>query len=181
MRMEIDPFKSAGSPKRRPTPGQHFPGCLASGLRGGVFHTLGADGLAAHAFERGDATFFLSQKMHSVSRLDAGERRVLVLELWEGGENHAPLATTPCRKDTACTAALHGAAPVNRRPRATSLTAGRATGGRTCSPQIRSRRRGCGGRGTATRAACRRPPPLSLTTSRSRRGSKRATTRAREV
>mmetsp|Transcript_16670 Transcript_16670/g.54710 ORF Transcript_16670/g.54710 Transcript_16670/m.54710 type:complete len:158 (-) Transcript_16670:559-1032(-) len=97
MRMEIDPFKSAGSPKRRPTPGQHFPGCLASGLRGGVFHTLGADGLAAHAFERGDATFFLSQKMHSVSRLDAGERRVLVLELWEGGENHAPSRDEPHR------------------------------------------------------------------------------------
>ena len=88
-----------------------FPGWLASGLRGGVFHTLGADGLAAHAFERGDATFFLSQKMHSVSRLDAGERRVLVLELWEGGENHAPLATTPCRKGHC----VHGG-PSRRRP-----------------------------------------------------------------
>lgn len=87
----------------------------------------------------------------------------------------------PLAERTLRAAALHGAAPVNRRPRATSLTAGRATGGRTCSPQIRSRRRGRGGRGTATRAACRRPPPLSLTTSRSRRGSKRATTRAREV
>ena len=36
MRMEIDPFKSAGSPKRRPTPGQHFPGlpCFRFARRG---------------------------------------------------------------------------------------------------------------------------------------------------
>mmetsp|Transcript_31944 Transcript_31944/g.102188 ORF Transcript_31944/g.102188 Transcript_31944/m.102188 type:complete len:154 (+) Transcript_31944:1561-2022(+) len=97
MRMEINLSKALALQSAVPLRGNMFPGWLASGLRGGVFHTLGADGLAAHTFERGDATFFLSQKMHSVSRLDAGERRVLVLELWEGGENHAPSRDEPHR------------------------------------------------------------------------------------
>jgi len=43
-----------------------------------------------HTFERGDGMVFVSHKYHSVSTLEQGTRHVLVLELWEGTENHHP-------------------------------------------------------------------------------------------
>ena len=54
---------------------------------GGTFQTLEADGtMAKHAFERGDAMVFVSHKPHCVDAVRSGERRVLIMELWEGEE-----------------------------------------------------------------------------------------------
>lgn len=54
---------------------------------GGAFVTTDTDGTQReHAFGRGDALIFLSHKPHSVMPVTAGERRVLVMELWEGEE-----------------------------------------------------------------------------------------------
>ena len=54
---------------------------------GGDFQTLEADGtMTKHAFERGDAMVFVSHKPHCVDTVRSGERRVLVMELWEGEE-----------------------------------------------------------------------------------------------
>ena len=59
----------------------------ASDFEGAAFQTLEADGtLRPHAFDRGDAVIFQSHKPHCVSELRAGQRRVLVMELWEGEE-----------------------------------------------------------------------------------------------
>ena len=61
------------------TPGVDF--------EGGVLMTREADGTdAAHPLEKGDAAVFVSHKPHFVSPVTAGERRVLVIELWEGSE-----------------------------------------------------------------------------------------------
>ena len=62
----------------------------ASEFEGGIFQTMGVDGnYATHSdFERGDALFFLSHKAHSVSPIVRGERRVLIVEMWEGREKH---------------------------------------------------------------------------------------------
>ena len=54
---------------------------------GGTFQTLEADGtMTKHAFECGDAMVFVSHKPHCVDTVRSGERRVLVMELWEGEE-----------------------------------------------------------------------------------------------
>lgn len=54
---------------------------------GGCFETLEADGsMTQHTFEKGDAMVFVSHKPHCVSQVRSGERRVLILELWEGEE-----------------------------------------------------------------------------------------------
>ena len=78
----------------------------ADDFEGGVFETLepprvwqrmrrhlrrggsarGGGRLEAHAFERGDALIFCSHKYHRVTAVQDGERKVLVLELWEGEE-----------------------------------------------------------------------------------------------
>ena len=39
-----------------------------------------------HCFEQGDAIVFLSHKVHSVTPITSGTRRVFVLEFWEGSE-----------------------------------------------------------------------------------------------
>jgi len=60
-------------------------------IEGGVLQTLEADGkLLSYTWEQGDALVFLSHKYHSVSELTRGTRNVLVCELWQGTENHAP-------------------------------------------------------------------------------------------
>ena len=43
-----------------------------------------------HVFERGDALVFVSHKYHCVAPVTHGERRVLVIELWEGEERSCP-------------------------------------------------------------------------------------------
>mmetsp|Transcript_30254 Transcript_30254/g.78453 ORF Transcript_30254/g.78453 Transcript_30254/m.78453 type:complete len:104 (-) Transcript_30254:1128-1439(-) len=59
----------------------------ADDFEGGDFQTLEVDGrLQSHPFMRGDVQIFRSHKYHSVSNITAGERRVLVIELWEGPE-----------------------------------------------------------------------------------------------
>lgn len=56
---------------------------------GGQFCTLEADGtLTAHPFQKGDALVWVSHKPHCVEPLTRGQRRVLVMELWEGRERH---------------------------------------------------------------------------------------------
>ena len=63
---------------------------LQNTFTGGTFTTL-EDGVArSHpAFEDpGDAVLFVSLKRHQVTRLEQGERRVLVLEFWDGAERH---------------------------------------------------------------------------------------------
>ena len=60
-------------------------------IEGGVLQTLEPDGeLRGHEWEQGDALVFLSHKYHSVSELTRGTRNVLVCELWQGTESHAP-------------------------------------------------------------------------------------------
>ena len=60
-------------------------------IEGGVLQTLEADGtLLNHAWEQGDALVFLSHKYHCVSELTRGTRQVMVCELWQGTESHAP-------------------------------------------------------------------------------------------
>ena len=67
---------------------------------GGVFETLEADGaLRPHVFERGDAIVFPSYKYHSVSQIEAGLRRVLVMELWQGDEKRANFRSSIARGD----------------------------------------------------------------------------------
>ena len=72
---------------------------------GGEFSTLEASGeMATHAFERGDALVFVSHKPHCVSAVRSGERRVLVLELWEGIErrcgHRCDRHWMPCERET---------------------------------------------------------------------------------
>jgi hypothetical protein len=56
-------------------------------FQGGEFQTLEPDGsFSMHPMEKGDALVFVSHKPHSVRRLVSGERRVLVMEIWEGVE-----------------------------------------------------------------------------------------------
>ena len=60
-------------------------------FKGGAFQTPEADGsVRAHRFEYGDALVFVSHKPHFVAPVEAGERRVLIMELWEGEERHCP-------------------------------------------------------------------------------------------
>ena len=73
-----------------------------SEFEGGVFQTLEPDGeLRPHKFERGDILIFRSHKYHCVSRVLAGRRRVLVIELWDGPERHCP-HRCGCRHGIAC-------------------------------------------------------------------------------
>jgi len=54
---------------------------------GGHFQTLEADGsMLVHDFDRGDAVVFVSHKPHCVAPVTAGQRCVLVMEVWEGDE-----------------------------------------------------------------------------------------------
>ena len=56
-------------------------------FEGGNFTTEEPDGTATiHKFEKGDATFFVSHKYHSVQPVTRGRRAVLVCELWHGPE-----------------------------------------------------------------------------------------------
>ena len=65
--------------------------CDAAQIEGGVLQTLEPDGeLRSHEWEQGDALVFLSHKYHCVSELRRGTRHVLVCELWQGTESHAP-------------------------------------------------------------------------------------------
>jgi len=58
-----------------------------SEYEGGEFSTLECDGtMLKHPFEKGDALVFVSHKFHCVSPVTAGQRQVLVMELWEGEE-----------------------------------------------------------------------------------------------
>ena len=58
-----------------------------SEFEGGQFSTLESDGtMQPHAFQKGDALAFVSHKFHCVSKVTAGQRNVLVMELWEGEE-----------------------------------------------------------------------------------------------
>lgn len=54
---------------------------------GGVLHTLEPNGtLLPQPFEKGEARVFVSHKYHSVSPVTAGERQVLICEIWAGPE-----------------------------------------------------------------------------------------------
>lgn len=65
---------------------------LQEPTEGAQFQTLGLsdDGkaptqyLKTHPFSVGDALVFVSHKYHSVTRLEAGNRKVLVVEFWHG-------------------------------------------------------------------------------------------------
>ncbi|CAJ1435683.1 unnamed protein product [Effrenium voratum] len=50
---------------------------------GGMFSTFAGHERIEHEMQRGDGVLFLSEKRHNVSAV-TGERRTLVLELWEG-------------------------------------------------------------------------------------------------
>ena len=67
---------------------------LSDGFEGGVFYTLDGDGeVRSHAdvFRRaGDMVAFHSLKRHHVGRVTSGERRVLVVEFWDGVERDCP-------------------------------------------------------------------------------------------
>ena len=66
-------------------------GAVGGDFGGGAFCTTEADGsVTAHRFERGDALVFVSHKCHHVAPVTRGERRVLIVELWEGVERHCP-------------------------------------------------------------------------------------------
>jgi predicted 2-oxoglutarate/Fe(II)-dependent dioxygenase YbiX len=59
----------------------------SSDFEGGSFRTLEADGeMKQYDFEAGDALLFVSHKPHCVFPVTAGDRRVLVMEVWEGAE-----------------------------------------------------------------------------------------------
>ena len=59
----------------------------AGDFGGGAFRTVEPDGApVAHRFEPGDALVFVSHKPHHVAPVAHGERRVLIVELWEGDE-----------------------------------------------------------------------------------------------
>mmetsp|Transcript_62518 Transcript_62518/g.104048 ORF Transcript_62518/g.104048 Transcript_62518/m.104048 type:complete len:266 (-) Transcript_62518:156-953(-) len=56
-------------------------------FEGGEFSTLESDGeIVKHHFRKGDALVFVSHKPHHVAPVKSGQRRVLVIELWEGIE-----------------------------------------------------------------------------------------------
>ena len=68
---------------------------------GGALWFPGADGArAAGLARRGDAVVFASHRYHAVRPVEAGTRRVLIVELWEGPERGCPhrcqSATAPC-------------------------------------------------------------------------------------
>lgn len=46
--------------------------------------------MRAHTLEMGDALVFVSHKPHFVAPVLAGERRVLIMEVWEGEERTCP-------------------------------------------------------------------------------------------
>ena len=53
----------------------------------------------AHVFERGDCCIFLSHKAHSVAKLRAGKRTVMVIEFWQECAcccNHRCMGMPPC-------------------------------------------------------------------------------------
>ena len=64
----------------------------AGEFAGGAFQTIEAGGQRrrTHAFGCGDALVFVSHKPHFVSEVSSGERRVLIMELWEGEERACP-------------------------------------------------------------------------------------------
>ena len=58
---------------------------------GGQFQTLEPTGrMRSHPFEQGDALVFVSHKYHCVAPVERGERRVLIMEVWEGDERACP-------------------------------------------------------------------------------------------
>jgi hypothetical protein len=62
---------------------------LEEAERGGAFQTVEpGGGPRTHAFRAGDALVFCASKYHRVSRVEAGRRRVLIVELWSGEERH---------------------------------------------------------------------------------------------
>mmetsp|Transcript_11010 Transcript_11010/g.32856 ORF Transcript_11010/g.32856 Transcript_11010/m.32856 type:complete len:237 (+) Transcript_11010:156-866(+) len=66
---------------------------LSDGFEGGAFTTTEAGRAASHAdvFRApGDAVLFVSAKAHHVARVESGERRVLVLEFWDGVPRGCP-------------------------------------------------------------------------------------------
>lgn len=60
--------------------------CLNGGFDGGIFRTgQDADGTTQeHHMQPGDCVCFLSHKYHNVTKVSAGFRHSLVIELWEG-------------------------------------------------------------------------------------------------
>ena len=64
---------------------------LEEGGKGGDFQTVEVGGksglhIQEYDFRVGDALVFVSHKLHRVSRLVEGRRRVLVVEVWGGEE-----------------------------------------------------------------------------------------------
>ena len=56
---------------------------------GGMFRTNEAGGVQReHPMDRGDVVCFVSHKYHNVTPVKAGRRRVMVIELWQGGSEH---------------------------------------------------------------------------------------------
>ena len=63
----------------------------AADFAGGAFLTKERDGsVRSHFFDRGDAVVFVSHKPHFVAPVVSGERKVLIVELWEGQERTCP-------------------------------------------------------------------------------------------
>eukprot|EP00933_Yihiella_yeosuensis_P051046 TRINITY_DN48884_c0_g1_i1.p1 TRINITY_DN48884_c0_g1~~TRINITY_DN48884_c0_g1_i1.p1 ORF type:complete len:479 (+),score=97.87 TRINITY_DN48884_c0_g1_i1:59-1495(+) len=55
-------------------------------FKGGVFSTFSGSDRIEHMLDRGDGIVFVSEKRHNVSTV-AGDRRVIVMELWDGPRN----------------------------------------------------------------------------------------------
>ena len=82
----------------------------ATDFVGGAFRTAEPSGrVASHSMGYVDAIVFVSHKPHFVAEVTEGERRVLILELWEGEER-----TCPHRCEARCGACL--ASPIAARP-----------------------------------------------------------------
>ena len=61
----------------------------ASEFDGGVFRTHEPDGIQLeHPMDQGDVICFISHKFHNVTPVTRGQRRSLVIEMWEGGVGH---------------------------------------------------------------------------------------------
>lgn len=62
-------------------------------------------------FEKGDCLVFLSDKNHSVAKVEGGTRRVLVIEFWDGPRcicNHRCMGRPPCGIEERCSSGSGG-------------------------------------------------------------------------
>ncbi len=58
-------------------------------FEGGLFQTNEPNGeMLTHTLRQGDAICFVSHKFHSITPITRGNRKTLVMELWQGGVGH---------------------------------------------------------------------------------------------